>query len=215
MTMHYSLRFRGQLTDPSILTADDFLDFVRRNDLCLHIDAGPCEYYGVEPSFGRDMEFSGEPFGSLSGFHVSDGILEFGCSAANLTWEQFDEDADGIHPRPDFTRLEAILVALSKITAGDDGEVHGVMGYDEHEEPNGWPVIRCSDGILRIAMTPSSGEGWQQDGWNRVAVPSVLPSGYVTASANRPYEVDLDLDGLKERLAPVDHVRPTMVSSRF
>jgi hypothetical protein len=213
MTMYYSLRFRGKLSDTSIRTADDFLDFVRAKDLCLHLDTGPSEYYGVEPSFGRDMEFSGESFGALSGFHVTDGVLEFGCSSANLTWEQFDEDADGIHPRPEFTRLEAILVALSKVTEGAEGEVHGVMGYDEHDEPNGWPVIRCPDGIMRIAMTPSSSRG--QDSRTRVEVPSVLPPGYVTTSADRPYEVDLDLDGLKERLAPLDHFRPMSVSRRF
>lgn len=53
MTMYYSLRFRGRLIDPLILTVEDFLDFVRAKDLCLHLDTGPSEYYGVEPSFGR------------------------------------------------------------------------------------------------------------------------------------------------------------------
>lgn len=97
---------------------DDFFDFVRRKGLCLHLDTEPSEYYGVEPSFGRKMRFAGEPFGSLNGFQVIHGILEFGCSSANLTWDQFDEEPDGIHLRLDFTRLDAILSALLAITTG-------------------------------------------------------------------------------------------------
>ncbi|MDW9481336.1 hypothetical protein GOB57_22070 [Sinorhizobium meliloti] len=79
-----------------------------------------------------------------------------------------------------------------------------MIGPDQHDLANGWPIIRCKDGVLRLAMTPSS----ELDGVIRsmdllAEVPAVLPSGFVVPSEKR-YEIDINLDGLKDRLPPID-----------
>lgn len=201
MTMYYSIRLRARLLAVEMTTAADFRDFVRENDLSLHLDSEASDSYGVEPSFGRELRFSGEPFGGISGIQVEDGMLSFGCSSSNLTWEFFDE-IDDIRPNAGFTRFEALLRALSKITAGGTGEVQGVAGYDEHDDPCGWPIIRCDDGILRISMTPSS--RFSDTTEASTLVPEVLPSHVLRGNPHLPYVVDIDLEKLADALEPID-----------
>lgn len=211
MSICYAIRFRARLSDRTIKTVEDFADFVHREDLVLNAKNDPSDAYGVEPSFGHDMIFAGERFGDLHGFHIVDGILEFGVFASNLSWSHFDEDEDGVYPRPEFSRLDAILLALTKITCGAEGEVQGVIGYDQHEEPNGWPIIRCDDGALRMAFTPSSGGrgdefyGFHHDNAFVTEVPAVLPPGFAKAANAKGYVLELDLKSLRDRLTAIEH----------
>lgn len=211
MTICYTFRFRARLSDRTIETAEDFVNFVHREELFLSVQTEPSDDYGVEPSFGHDMIFAGARFGSLHGVSVANGVLEFGVFASDLSSPQFDDAKGGPNPHPEFTRLGAILLGLTKITAGAEGEVQGVIGYDQHEEPNGWPIIRCDDGMLRMVFTPSSGGrddefyGVHHEKGPVTEVPGVLPPGFAMAANAKGHVLELDLAALRDRLPPLEH----------
>ena len=72
--------------------------------------------------------------------------------------------------------------------------------------PNGWPMVRCDDGIVRFAMTPTSG-GDYDDARHAVhagEILDVLPDGFAKAADAEGYRLDIALKTLRERLMPLE-----------
>lgn len=201
MATGWAVRFRGKLAHKGIVSASNFVNLAIQRYLVLDFEHAPSDLYGVEPSFGNDMVFGGETFGHIDGLWVGNGTIELGASGTNLHLPHHDEDDPDYDPG--FRRIDAIVAALSEVTVGEVGEVHGVVGFEHHDMPNGWPIIRCDDGLCRMGLTPCSDViDWSfgQEKKRRVVVPSVLPIEFANARSLDGRELRIDLDALKVRL---------------
>jgi hypothetical protein len=200
MTTGWTVRFRGRLS-PGEDGSTSHLLSILLDSVGLEAGVSLSEHYGVEPSFGDQMIFAGVPFGSVSGVSVVGTTLEFGAYGTNLAWPLLDEDDDGY--RADYRRIDAVLDFLSDYTVGDVGEVHGVVGFEHHDMPYGWPILRCTDGRCRIALTPCSdpASAFRPGAASElIKVPRLIPREFAGPPTEDGNEFSLDLGALRSRL---------------
>ena len=131
---YFAVRFRAKLKDGGIKTVEEFESYAYERDLALQLDTAPLRHYGHEPSFGSDLVYSETSFFDINGVSITDSTLSLCANGFNLFRPHFEEH-DGIQPSPDFTRLDAVMQAFSDITVGVEGEIHGVIGSEHHDNP--------------------------------------------------------------------------------
>lgn len=169
----------------------------------------PITDLGTLPRFGRGLDYDGSRFVDVSGIAVVDGRLLVGVGCQNMLEPIRDVDDEEYHLVE--TRLDRFLTRISRISSGPPGEVVGSVVSENdprYFEDGGQPLVRCRDGIIRVAWVTPEESMHHEFPWSdtepRVMLPEVLPADVLTIEEGPRLMADIDVAALSRRFSAIN-----------
>jgi len=161
------------------------------------------------PCLGPDTNYDGSRFFGVTDNSMEGGELRLSVSTSNLERDADGEGEDGLTTDARGTRLDVLLRFLSRVTAGEPGEVVGSMRTEWDDPFHAHPLIRCADGWIRKVYTEpdlshASGGDWWGGDTETVDLPARIPVEFIRIRDACELVAELDCKGLRNRFRTVD-----------
>lgn len=168
---------------------------------------------GPLPRFGAGLSYDDTRFRDISGTVVRRRAVMVGVSCQNVHYPVRDADCDLPYGTPYETRLDRMLARLSAFSEGPPGEVAGCVCQEGDElsgHGGGQPVLRCRDGMLRLALVATDHDtvnelyGHPVESEPRAPLPAIIPPAAIRPLDGMNLEAVIDVAMLKRMFAPLD-----------